>query len=118
MDAASRSSVESKLRESFSSSQRTFVNEGLRGGEIMYEYGGCQVCGARMKEKRVKQNFWIKGKLVVIESIPAGVCPKCGEKVVKADVGRWIADLLRDSRRLRKAKTMSVPVIKFVNKVA
>lgn len=29
------------------------------GGEVMYDYGGCHVCGERMEEKRIKQDFWI-----------------------------------------------------------
>ena len=84
----------------------------------MHEYGGCHICGGRMEERRIKQDFWIKGKLIVIEDVPAGVCPKCGEKVVKADVGRWITALIEDSKRLRRARTISVPVIKFANEVA
>jgi len=54
----------------------------------MYGYGHCHICGKRMQEKRVKQEFWIKGKLILVENIPAGVCPQCGDKVVRADVGR------------------------------
>ena len=81
--------------------------------KAMYDYGECHICGERMAERRVKQEFWIKGKLVVIEGVPAGVCPQCGEKVVQADVGRAIAALVEDSKRLRKARTIAVPVIKF-----
>ena len=84
----------------------------------MYDYGGCHVCGERMSEKRIKQEFWIKGKLIVIEGVPAGVCPQCGEKVVKADVGRRVAELIEDSKRLRKVRTMSVPIIKFAKEIA
>ena len=84
----------------------------------MYDYGKCHVCGEQMEERRVKQEFWIKGKLIVIEGVPAGVCPQCGEKVVRADVGREIAALIEDSSRLRKARTMSVPVIRFAKKIA
>lgn len=84
----------------------------------MYDYGECHVCGGRMQERRVKQEFWIKGKLVVIEGVPAGVCPQCGEKAVKADVGRFIAALVGDWKQLRKARTMSVPVIRFAREVA
>ncbi len=84
----------------------------------MYDYGECHMCGGRMQEQRVKQDFWIKGKLVVVEGVPAGVCPQCGEKVVKADVGRSIAVLVSSSKRLRKARTMSVPVIRYAREVA
>ena len=61
-----------------------------------YNYGRCHVCGEQMQEKRINQDFWVKGKLVVIESVPAGVCPQCGEKIVKADVGRELAGPFRD----------------------
>ena len=84
----------------------------------LYDYGKCHVCGERMEEQRIKQEFWIKGKLIVIEDIPAGVCPQCGEKVVKADVGRSIAVLIEDPKRLRRARTISVPVISLAKAVA
>lgn len=84
----------------------------------MYDYGECHVCGARMEGKLVMQDFWIKGKLMVIERVPAGVCPQCGEKVIKADIGQSIAALVARSKRLRKARTMTVPVIRFAREVA
>jgi YgiT-type zinc finger domain-containing protein len=91
----------------------------VRKGETrIYDYGECHICGQRMQEKRIKQDLWIKGKLIVIEEVPAGVCPQCGEKVVNADVGQSIAALLRDVRRLRQARTMTVPVIRFAREVA
>jgi YgiT-type zinc finger domain-containing protein len=71
-----------------------------------------------MEEQRIKQEFWIKGKLIVIEDIPAGVCPQCGEKMVKAEVGRSIAVLIEDPKRLRRARTISVPVISLAKAVA
>ena len=45
---------------------------------------------------------------------PQGVCPQCGEKVVKADVGRWIVKLIENSERIAKAPKISVPKIKFI----
>ena len=90
----------------------------MKGEKSRYDYGGCHICGERMEEKRSTQEFWIKGKLIVVEDVPAGVCPKCGEKVVKANVGRSVAALIEDSKRLRKARTMSVPVIRFAKEIA
>jgi YgiT-type zinc finger domain-containing protein len=83
-----------------------------------YDYGKCHICAERMEERHVRQGFWIKGKLIVIENVPAGVCQRCGEKVVKADVGRRMAALIEDSKRLQKARTISVPVIRFAEKIA
>jgi HTH-type transcriptional regulator/antitoxin MqsA len=78
-----------------------------------YDYGQCHVCGERMEERRVKQDFWIKDELIVVEGVPAGVCPRCGEKVVRAEVGRQLAALLGNPDLLRRTQTMSVPVIPF-----
>ena len=83
-----------------------------------YNYGKCHVCGARMTEAHIKQDFWVKGRLVVLEDVPAGLCPQCGEKVVRAEVGRKIASLLGGSRRFRRSRTMNVPVIRFDKAVA
>jgi YgiT-type zinc finger domain-containing protein len=71
-----------------------------------------------MAERCIKQEFWIKNNLIVIADVPAGVCPQCGEKVVKADVGRGLATLLEDSKRLRKVRTIKVPVISFTEEIA
>jgi len=78
-----------------------------------YDYGECEICDASMEERRIKQNFWIRGELIVVENVPAGVCPQCGETIVKADVGHWIEDLLENSDRISKAPRISVPSIKF-----
>lgn len=79
----------------------------------MYNYGKCDICGAAMEERKIQQDFWVNSKLVVVENVPAGVCPQCGAKVVKADVGLWIDKLLRDSKRIKKAPLMSVPVVRY-----
>lgn len=69
-----------------------------------------------MQAKRIKQDFWIRSRLLVIEDVPAGVCVQCGEKIVSADVGQSLARALKDSARRRKARTIAVPVIRFAKK--
>jgi YgiT-type zinc finger domain-containing protein len=83
-----------------------------------YNYGQCHVCGERMEERLVKQDFWVKEQLVVIEGVPAGVCPRCGEKVVRADIGLQLAALLKGSAHASRVQTMRVPVISFEKAVA
>ena len=90
----------------------------MKKDHTTYDYGECHICGARMEEKSIGQGFWLKGKLIVIEGVPAGVCPQCGEKVVQADVGRRISALLEDPKKLRKARTRSVPVMKLAREIA
>ncbi|MGH9754265.1 MAG: YgiT-type zinc finger protein [Blastocatellia bacterium] len=81
--------------------------------EDNYDYGKCHVCGERMVEQQIKQDFWIKGDLIVIEDVPAGVCPQCGEKVVRADVGQQIAALIANIERMQPVRSISVPVLQF-----
>lgn len=76
------------------------------------------VANGRMEEKQIKQDFWIRGKLIIIEGVPSGVCPQCREKVVRADVGRQIAALIENSNRLPKVRKVLVPVIQFAADVA
>ena len=90
----------------------------MRNQKSTYNYGKCHVCGEQMEERKINQDFWLKGKLIVVESVPAGVCPQCGEKVVKADVGRQLASLIQNRSRLPKRKTISVPVVRYEKEVA
>lgn len=78
-----------------------------------YDYGKCQVCGEQMVERQIKQDFWIKGNLIVVEDVPAGVCPQCGEKVVRADVGRQIAAIIADIEKTQPVRSINVPVLQF-----
>jgi YgiT-type zinc finger domain-containing protein len=78
-----------------------------------YDYGKCQVCGEQMVERQIKQDFWVKGDLIVIEDVPAGVCPQCGEKVVRADVGQRIATIIAGAKHIQPLRSINVPVIQF-----
>jgi YgiT-type zinc finger domain-containing protein len=78
-----------------------------------YDYGVCEICGTRMQERRIKQDFWLRGKLIIVEDVPAGVCPRCGEKIVKADIGQLILKLIENSERIAKSPKISVPAVKF-----
>ena len=78
-----------------------------------YDYGECEICNTPLEEKRIKQDFWLGGELIVVEEVPAGVCPQCGEKVVTADVGRRLATLMEDSERIAEAARILVPTLRF-----
>ena len=78
-----------------------------------YNYGKCHVCNGSMVERKIDQDFRIKGRLMVVREVPAGVCERCGEKVVRADVGRQLAAIVTDVKSLRRAATIAVPVVAF-----
>lgn len=79
----------------------------------MYNYGECEICNTSLQERNIHQDFWIKNKLVIIENVPAGVCPQCGEKVVIGEVGEHITELIKDSNRIDRAPTISVPLLSY-----
>lgn len=83
-----------------------------------YNYGECHVCGEPMTEKLVKLDFWIQGELIVIEDVPAGVCPQCGEKIVNARVGKQLSAILENSTDRLATRSITVPVYPFLQKAA
>lgn len=85
----------------------------MKTKETGYDYGKYEICNTPMEEKCIKQDFWIRGELIIVEDVPAGVCPQCGEKIIKADAGRWIIKLLENSKLIANAPRISVPAIKF-----
>ncbi len=80
---------------------------------MSYDYGECEICDTPMVERDITQAFSIKGKMVVIEDIPVGVCPQCGEKIVRADIGHWVAEIIGNPEKLAQAPTISVPVFRY-----
>ena len=78
-----------------------------------YDYGKCDICDEFMEERQIKQDFWVQGELIVIEDVPAGFCPRCGEKIVNAAVGRRIAEIIGNKESILNAPKMLVPAIKY-----
>ena len=78
-----------------------------------YDYGECEICDAKLVERRIKQDFWIRGKLVVIDNVPAGVCPRCEAKFVRSEIGKRLATILQRPKKWLKASVMSVPVMEL-----
>ncbi len=81
--------------------------------DMKYNYGECEICNAKLVAKRIKQDFWIRGKLVVIDNVPAGVCPRCGAKVVRSAIGKRITKILESPRKWSKASIIRVPVVEL-----
>ena len=64
-----------------------------------------------MVARTIQQDFWIKGQLIVVENVPAGVCPQCGEKIVNAETGQQLAAALAKPDALQVERTINVPVV-------
>ncbi len=55
----------------------------------------------------------MNGELMVMRNVRAGVCPQCGEKVVNAEVGQQILEMLQRPEYAANAPRISVPVLMF-----
>jgi YgiT-type zinc finger domain-containing protein len=78
-----------------------------------HNYGECEVCDAQLIERPIRQDFRIGDQLIVVENVPAGVCPQCGEKVVNATVGRHLAELMRNKKKIAQATRISIPALAY-----
>jgi len=52
----------------------------------------CEYCVGAIVEKRVTLHRKVKGKYVLIESVPAGVCTQCGTRYYAANVLKMIEE--------------------------
>jgi len=50
----------------------------------------CEHCGGSIVEKRITLHRKVKGKYVLIENVPAGVCTECGARYFAANVLKTI----------------------------
>lgn len=79
----------------------------------VYNYGQCKTCNVPLQEKLIKYDFWIRGNLIAVENVPAGVCPQCGEKVITAEIERRLEELLHYTEQIAQAPRITVPVLRF-----
>ena len=62
--------------------------------------GGCAICGSdESREKLVDEMFLIDGKYVLVDGIPAKVCPRCGDETFSREAAERIRLLVRGEPR-------------------
>jgi YgiT-type zinc finger domain-containing protein len=59
----------------------------------------CEYCNGVIREKTTELSRKVRGKYVVIENVPAGVCSECGTRYYAANVLKSIEEALRGRRR-------------------
>jgi YgiT-type zinc finger domain-containing protein len=69
----------------------------------------CDFCGGQTKRRRVKKHHRYKGRLYLVENVPAEVCQECGERYFHATTLDAI-DLLLDGDHPVK-ETLQVEVV-------
>jgi YgiT-type zinc finger domain-containing protein len=68
----------------------------------------CEYCKGFIKEKNTELSRKFKGKYVVIENVPTGVCSECGTRHYTANVLKSIEETLRGRRKAKRE--VRVPV--------
>lgn len=68
----------------------------------------CEYCNGIIKEKNTELSRKVKGKYVVIENMPTGVCTECGTRYYTANVLKSIEETLRGRRKAKRE--VRVPV--------
>ncbi len=54
----------------------------------------CAFCKAETEEQLITYVQEYKGRVVIIENVPAEVCTQCGEKLLRPEVGEKIQRLV------------------------
>ena len=83
----------------------------MREGEtVMGFWTGerCEYCQGTIVEKKVNLSRKVKGKYVLLENVPAGVCTKCGTRYYAANVLKTIEETVRGRRKAKRE--VRVPV--------
>ena len=75
----------------------------------------CEYCGGPIKQQTKRVDHRWKGRLVVIEKVPVGVCQNCGERYYDAAVLRRL-DLMSQGK-VGSIGRISVPVADYARAV-
>ena len=68
----------------------------------------CEYCAGIIREKRTELSQRVKGKRVLIEIVPTGVCSKCGTRYYSANVLKTIQETTAGRRKAQRE--IRVPV--------
>lgn len=62
----------------------------------------CEYCQGAIVEKKVSLSRKVKGKYVLLENVPAGVCTKCDTRYYAANVLKTIEETVRGRRKAKR----------------
>jgi YgiT-type zinc finger domain-containing protein len=78
---------------------------------MKYQYDDCYFCGGIVEEHRLPREIRWKGKLLVFENVPMGVCAQCGEKFLRPEVAKKIDVALESAQR--PSRVLQVPEYQY-----
>ena len=74
----------------------------------------CEVCGRAEREHRlIRYHLSVGDQLVVVDHVPAEVCPNCGEVSLMPDIVERLQETVW--RRRVPARLIETPVYEFIS---
>nr|VFJ60073.1 MAG: YgiT-type zinc finger domain-containing protein [Candidatus Kentron sp. FW] len=69
----------------------------------------CEVCGGTgLRPDEVEEVFHVDGRYILVEHIPATVCPRCGEKTFDTQTAETIRQHLHGDGKPQRQVEMAV----------
>jgi YgiT-type zinc finger domain-containing protein len=78
---------------------------------MKHEYDDCFFCGGVVEERPMPREMRWKGKLLIFEDVPMGICAQCGEKYLRPDVAKKIDAALQSTKH--PSRMLRVPVYQY-----
>mgnify|MGYP001098696942 CR=1 FL=1 len=76
-----------------------------------WENERCEYCKGQIREVKTDLTRKVKGRYVVIENVPTGVCVRCRSRYYSANVLKTVEETLRGRRKAKRE--VQVPVYSF-----
>ncbi len=74
----------------------------------------CDFCGGKTVRRLVKKHHWRKGRLFVVEDVPAEVCRNCGERYFHATILDAIDEMLKKDHPVKEKLQVEVVTLEPV----
>ena len=71
----------------------------------------CDFCGGETKQKQVKRQHWLNGKLYIVENVNAEVCMECGERYFHASTLDAVDKYLLNKHQVKER--LDVELVQF-----
>lgn len=68
----------------------------------------CEYCGGALVDRRVVMHRMVKGRHVIIENVPAGVCSRCGTRFYAAGVLKSVEAAIHGRRKAEREVRVQV----------
>ena len=72
----------------------------------------CDICGGPLEKKKVQYIIEVKGRLHILEHVPAKECLQCGERLYSPETVEKIQDAIWKDRK--PDRVVEMPVIDYV----